>query len=83
MVEQWSEESRTPRFVESHGNSRLMLMFSLEEQWSKQSIVLKCGGQVRPFAFDEEHSIRELVHQVLGPSHFSGDDAVVTRNEMS
>jgi hypothetical protein len=41
LVEQWSEESRTTRFTKLLGNSRLIRTFSLEEQWSQRSIVLK------------------------------------------
>src|SRR5713226_9151549 len=45
LVEQWSEESRAMRLQELLGNSRLIPIFSVEEQWSQRSIVLKCGGQ--------------------------------------
>ena len=41
MVEQWSEESRTERFAELLGNSRLIPIFGVVEQWFRTSIVLK------------------------------------------
>src|SRR6266850_319728 len=40
-VEQWSEESRRPRFAKSLGNSRLIPEFRPRTTWSKWSIVLR------------------------------------------
>jgi hypothetical protein len=60
-VEQWSEESRRPRFAELLRYLRLIPEFRDERRWSRRAIVLECGGPAHPTTPITPHAGRMTV----------------------
>ena len=78
MVEQWSEESRTPQFAKLLGDSRLIPIFRGWKQWSQQSIVLRVrrAGRAREAVISLERDASRVDTSKAAPTSVQRIDAL-------